>query len=135
MLKNYRYFTLLFTFLFFQLAVAQSDKEKPSPEEIVKQKMEEVRKNISLDDLQAVYVENTLLKYYHQKDELLQRNDRTDILKAEMVELNAKQDQELLRVLNDEQLVKLKEVLKNNQNPRKSKKDKRGKGNGKGKKH
>ncbi|MCB0475689.1 MAG: hypothetical protein KDC69_08430, partial [Flavobacteriaceae bacterium] len=108
MLKNYRYFTLLFTFLFFQLAVAQSDKEKPSPEEIIKQKMEEVRKNISLDDLQAVYVENTLLKYYHQKDELLQRNDRTDILKAEMVELNAKQDQELLRVLNDEQLVKLK---------------------------
>ena len=135
MLLKYRYLLLLPLLLYIQNSKAQSNTKKPSPEEIIEQRMPSIRETLKLDDLQASFVKTTLVKYLNEKMELINTSERSDILKAKMVEVEGRQDGELLRLLNEDQLSKLKEILKE-QYPDKQKKEKgRGKGKGQRKKN
>lgn len=124
---------LLGLFLFFiQLVQSQSTDPYQNYEERLEQKLTSIKGALGLDELQYISVKSVLLKYHHKSMEVANKQERSDIMSAQMQELQMQQDTELLKFIAEDQLTKLKALMKD---PYGSKKVKKNKQKGKGKRN
>ncbi len=117
MKKNNRILiSLLVVFFFTQIINSQKNnknstrsRKKDNSEEITKNSIGKFQEKIGLDDLQMVIVKNILLKYDNQKKLLRDQYGNSEVLMTEINDLNLTQDDELSKILTEDQIVILHE--------------------------
>jgi len=88
-------------------------QHRANPEKIIGQQMGKIEQLLNLDDLQAVIVKNTLVKYAKKRLVARQSSNKSQIVRAKMEEIKQKEQNDLSKILDKEQLKKLKEYQKN----------------------
>lgn len=126
-MNNSIWLLLIITVLSFNhITSAQSKSTNQNQEENIKEFSKKVQVEFKLDDLQTVFIENTLIDNYRKKMELVQSSERNAILMEKVREIDLSRDQDLLKILSEEQLTQLKAMMKNQS--KSTKKPKKGKG-------
>jgi len=105
--------------ILFSLAIAMTNTSlaqkhhRANPEEMIGQQMEKIEQILQLDDLQAVIVKNTLVKYAKARLTARQSSKKPQIVRAKMIEIKRREQNDLSKILDKEQLKKLKEYQNN----------------------
>jgi len=117
MIKNNRVLiSLLVVFLFTQIITSQKNNQKSSrsskkdnSEKNINNSLVKFQEKIGLDDLQMVLVKNIFLKYDNQKKLLIDQYENSEVMMTEFNDINLKQDDELSKILTEDQIVILHE--------------------------
>ncbi len=131
--------SLLLLFLFPLIVTSQKNKHNSQRQnqhsnsvESIKTQMVKIQEKLNLDGLQAVIVERILKKYADKKKQLRTQSEPSDVLMAKMRDLRLKQNEELAKVLTEEQITLLNKMFKEQKNQG-SLQSKKGSGRGSGK--
>lgn len=109
-------FSFLLIFFFTQITTSQKNNQnssrsnkKVTSEISIENHFIQIQEKLGLDGLQMVIVKNIILKYYDKKILLRDQYENSQIMMAEINEINLKQDEELSKVLTEDQIVILHE--------------------------
>ena len=116
-MNNYRVlFSFLLIFFFTQITTSQKNNQNSSrsnkkftSEESIENRFTQIQEKLGLDGLQMVIVKNIILKYNDKKKLLRDQYENSQIMMAEINDINLKQDEELSKVLTEDQIVILHE--------------------------
>ena len=109
-------FSFLLFFFFTQITTSQKNNQnssrsnkKVTSEKSIENHFIQIQEKLGLDGLQMVIVKNIILKYNDKKILLRDQYENSQIMMAEINEINLKQDEELSKVLTEDQIVILHE--------------------------
>ena len=109
-------FSFLLFFFFTQITTSQknnqnssSSNKKVTSEKSVENHFMQIEEKLGLDGLQMVIVKNIILKYNNKIKLLRDQYGNGQIMMAEINDINLKRDEELLKVLTEDQMVILHE--------------------------
>ena len=116
-MNNYRIlFSFLLIFFFTQITTSQKNNQKSSrsnkkvtSEKSIGNQFMQIEERLGLDGLQMVIVKNIILKYNDKIKLLRDQYGNGQIMMAEMKDINLKRDEELSKVLTEDQMVILHE--------------------------
>ncbi len=116
-MNNYRIlFSFLLFFFFTQITTSQKNNQNSSrsnkkftSEKSIENHFMQIEKKLGLDGLQMVIVKNIILKYNDKIKLLRDQYGNGQIMMAEINDINLKRDEELSKVLTEDQMVILHE--------------------------